>query len=133
MLVGYPPFSDEETSISLERQIIEGIYNFAPQYWSSISNQATDLIRRLLCVDPNKRATLEEVLNHEWLTGDQEIIRKAHELMFSSNSNAVTTSSYFVNQNTNEKRQLDQDQEEATRTSSQEPRPKSHRLKRLRK
>jgi hypothetical protein len=35
-----------------------------------------------LCVDPNKRATLEEVLEHKWIKKDLKMKEKAHKLMY---------------------------------------------------
>lgn len=81
-LVGYPPFSEEDTTRSLERQIIEGRYDFPTQFWGGISKQAIDLIKRLMCVDPAKRATLEQVLEHPWIKNDREMQEKAFRLMY---------------------------------------------------
>lgn len=80
-LVGYPPFSDEHKTLSLDKQIIQGVYDFPSEYWSDISQEAIDLVRKLLCVDPITRATLEEVLEHDWIKNDAEMITKAFELM----------------------------------------------------
>jgi hypothetical protein len=35
-----------------------------------------------LCVDPNKRATLEEVLEHKWIKKDLRMKEKAQKLMY---------------------------------------------------
>ena len=48
LLVGYPPFSDEDTTIPLEQQICKGSYTFPTQYWSTVSKDAIDLIKNLL-------------------------------------------------------------------------------------
>jgi serine/threonine protein kinase len=39
---------------------------FDPEDWSSISNEAKDLITRMLQKDPTKRMTAMESLNHKW-------------------------------------------------------------------
>lgn len=88
-LVGYPPFSDEDTSMSLERQIIQGKYDFPSEFWSGISKEAIDLVKRLMCVDPVKRASLDEVLEHPWIKKDTEMIAKANRLM-NTNTNTNT-------------------------------------------
>lgn len=77
ILVGFPPFSDDE----LEKQIKEGKYDFYDESWSSVSEDAKDIIRKLMCVDPNKRASLEEVLSHDWIKNDVNMKNKADELM----------------------------------------------------
>lgn len=35
--------------------------------WESISEAAKDLLKRMLITDPNKRITVQEILNHRWL------------------------------------------------------------------
>lgn len=35
--------------------------------WENISEGAKDLICKMLCLDPKKRLTIQEVLNHRWL------------------------------------------------------------------
>lgn len=35
--------------------------------WESVSEAAKDLVRRMLTLDPNKRITIQDVLNHRWL------------------------------------------------------------------
>lgn len=34
-----------------------------------------------MCVDPEKRATLEEILDHEWIRSDTLMQQKAHAMM----------------------------------------------------
>ncbi len=81
VLVGYPPFTDENTTASLETQIINGLYDFPDEHWSDVSCDAIHLIKRLLCLDPERRATLEEVLEHRWIKNDHEMKRIADDLM----------------------------------------------------
>jgi serine/threonine protein kinase len=48
-------------------QIKSGAFGFPPTYWSAVSEQAKDFIRRLIVVDPAARMTLAEALEHPWL------------------------------------------------------------------
>ncbi|XP_048742373.1 serine/threonine-protein kinase Chk2-like [Ostrea edulis] len=80
-LAGYPPFSDEREDMSLDKQIKEGHYTFPTEYWKGISEPAIDLIKKLLTVDPKKRITLAEVVNHPWFK-DDAMKKKANNLMF---------------------------------------------------
>ncbi len=80
-LVGYPPFSDENPTISLESQIKKGIYDFPSPEWNNVSKDAIDLVKKMLCVDPNRRISLEQVLEHKWIKNDIEMKKKAHQLM----------------------------------------------------
>ncbi len=101
--------SDENRRLSLEQQIVGGVYDFPSQDWSGISFEAKDLVRKLLTVDPKKRYTLEQVLEHEWIKNDNEIKITAHKLMYPGGSNQqpmdipVVTSSKFIytNEDTN--------------------------------
>ncbi|KAI8972293.1 kinase-like domain-containing protein [Pilobolus umbonatus] len=53
-LCGYPPFGECE-GISMKRQILGAIYSFNSPDWDDISDEAKDLISKLLTVDPAKR------------------------------------------------------------------------------
>jgi calcium-dependent protein kinase len=39
---------------------------FDKQTWQNYSNESKDLINRLLIKNPEKRITLDEVINHPW-------------------------------------------------------------------
>ncbi|KAI8505277.1 Checkpoint kinase 2 [Branchiostoma belcheri] len=80
-LGGYPPFTDERKDMKLEEQIIRGSYQLHEKYWRGISEDAKDLIKKLLTVDPKKRFTVTQALNHPWLK-DPEMTAKANKLMF---------------------------------------------------
>jgi len=68
MLCGFPPFFDDGSNMSeLFDQIMTGQYDFPEPYWTDISDEAKDLIEHLLVVDPMKRYTAEETLEHPWL------------------------------------------------------------------
>ncbi|XP_072206998.1 serine/threonine-protein kinase Chk2 [Excalfactoria chinensis] len=66
-LCGYPPFSEQNTQLSLKDQITRGEYTFISKEWKHVSNTALDLVKKLLVVDPSKRFTIEEALEHPWL------------------------------------------------------------------
>ena len=69
LLGGYPPFYDDNQKM-LFRKIKAGSYEFHPDYWKGVSNDAKDLIRNLLVVKPDKRFTAAQALNHTWLKKD---------------------------------------------------------------
>lgn len=69
VLVGYPPFLEE----SQERQsqkIMTADYQFYDDDWRSISQEAQDLIRRLLVIDPAERLSATQALEHSWIKGE---------------------------------------------------------------
>ncbi|KAL1998651.1 hypothetical protein VTN02DRAFT_5804 [Thermoascus thermophilus] len=72
-LCGFPPFSDElytrENPYTLAQQIKMGRFDYPSPYWDSVGDPALDLIDRMLTVDVEKRITIDECLEHPWLTG----------------------------------------------------------------
>lgn len=77
ILVGFPPFSDE----NLEQQIKAGRYDFTDEAWTKVSDDAKHVIKRLMCVEPTNRASLEEILDHQWISSDSAMKQIAHKLM----------------------------------------------------
>jgi serine/threonine-protein kinase CHEK2 len=72
-LCGFPPFSDElytpQSPYTLAQQIKMGRFDYPSPYWDSVGDPALDLIDRMLTVDVDKRITVDECLNHPWITG----------------------------------------------------------------
>ena len=60
-------------------QILNANYVFYPKLFGNISEEAKDLIRKLLKVDPSERISSAEILQHSWLQ-DKVIEEKAREL-----------------------------------------------------
>lgn len=71
-LCGFPPFSDElqtaENPYSLSQQIKLGRFDYPSPYWDPIGDPALDLIDRMLTVEVNQRITIDECLQHPWIT-----------------------------------------------------------------
>lgn len=71
-LCGFPPFSDElyskQNPYTLSQQIKNGWFDYPSPYWDSVDDQALDLIDRMLTVDVEKRISIDECLQHPWLT-----------------------------------------------------------------
>mmetsp|Transcript_31973 Transcript_31973/g.75979 ORF Transcript_31973/g.75979 Transcript_31973/m.75979 type:complete len:327 (+) Transcript_31973:241-1221(+) len=65
ILAGYPPFYNENTP-ALFRQIRKGAFSFDDPVWDDVSDDAKDLIRKLLTVSPEDRLTTDGALNHKW-------------------------------------------------------------------
>jgi len=68
LLCGFPPFYNEKLQLLFE-QIMKADYDFPEDYWSDISSEAKDFIRKLLVVDPKKRLIGKDCLKHPWLAG----------------------------------------------------------------
>jgi serine/threonine-protein kinase RCK2 len=71
LLCGFPPFYDESISVLTEK-VARGQYTFLSPWWDDISKPAQDLVSHLLTVDPVKRYSIEEFLNHPWIRGANE-------------------------------------------------------------
>ena len=75
----YPPFSVEgDDQQALFQMIRSGAFRMDPHDWSSISEPAKDLVRKMLVVDPVKRLTAAQVMSHPWLRADAASIPDAH-------------------------------------------------------
>ena len=61
MICGFLPFQEEDSKLLYDK-IIKGKYQI-PYY---ISQNAGDLIHRILRVNPNKRYTIEQIKKHRW-------------------------------------------------------------------
>merc|ERR1711972_640163 len=66
MLCGYPPFFGETDGEVLSKVRL-GNFSFNAADWKNISEDAKNLIRMLLKMNPRDRYTAEQSLNHEWI------------------------------------------------------------------
>lgn len=69
LLCGFPPFYDDDRP-TLFKLIARGAFEFVQPYWDQVSDQAKDLVTKLLVVDPSRRLTATQALQHPWMTGD---------------------------------------------------------------
>ena len=68
LLCGYPPFWGK-TMDKLLLSISGARPNFTYPRWEFVSEEATDLVQKLLEKDPSKRLSAREALLHPWLAG----------------------------------------------------------------
>ena len=72
ILSGYIPINRATTKQELYDNSM-GDYSFEPvKYWSNVSDTAKCFIQRCLIVDPEKRPTAKELLEHPWLTEENK-------------------------------------------------------------
>ncbi|XP_067015329.2 phosphorylase b kinase gamma catalytic chain, skeletal muscle/heart isoform isoform X1 [Anabrus simplex] len=86
LLVGCPPFWHRKQMVML-RNIMEGKYSFTSPEWADITEPPKDLIRKLLVVDPKKRITIKEALEHPFfqlMLWDQDLAPLKRSLSTSS-------------------------------------------------
>lgn len=67
LLAGSPPFWHRKQMLML-RMILTGSYDFSSPEWEDRSDTVKDLISRMLVVDPKKRFTTTDVLNHSFFS-----------------------------------------------------------------
>jgi calcium/calmodulin-dependent protein kinase I len=67
MLSGQLPFNSEWLN-DLVVKISKGEFEMTGEVWANISDEAKDLISKMLQVDPSKRITPEQALKHEWIS-----------------------------------------------------------------
>ncbi|CAN6309794.1 unnamed protein product [Urochloa humidicola] len=66
LLCGVPPFW-AETEQGVARAILRGSLDLQREPWPRISESAKSLVRQMLQMDPRKRPTAQQVLEHPWV------------------------------------------------------------------
>lgn len=67
LLCGYPPFQPDDRH-DLQDNICHARYSFRlDEGWDHVSSMARDLVTSLLVLDPRRRLSSEQVLEHPWL------------------------------------------------------------------
>ncbi|KAG2536059.1 calcium-dependent protein kinase 9-like [Panicum virgatum] len=71
LLCGVPPFW-AETEQGVARAILRGSLDLQREPWPRISEGAKSLVRQMLQMDPRKRPTAQQVLEHPWLQNERK-------------------------------------------------------------
>ncbi|XP_048734609.1 calcium/calmodulin-dependent protein kinase type IV-like isoform X1 [Ostrea edulis] len=69
LLCGYEPFYSGENEAEMYKKILKADYKFDPPFWNNISENAKDFVKKMLLLDPKKRLTENQALNHDWVKG----------------------------------------------------------------
>jgi len=88
MLCGYPPFYDKSQN-ALFKRILIGEFKFPSREWMHTTKSARRFVRHVLVVDPTKRPTARDCLQHEWF--------KVHEQATSTLSKQVRRGNSVAN------------------------------------
>jgi serine/threonine protein kinase len=99
MLAGMQPFKADKIE-ELKEIIIKG--EFEPI--ENLSNEASDLINKMLEVDPEKRITVDEILKHPWLKNVN--IKNRKKIKIFTNAEKSLLSKYDVNYLSSPKEEL---------------------------
>ena len=74
------PFNKGDT---LSQNILAGRFNSMKGFaWENISSSAKSLVRALLEVDPSKRLSAEQILQHRWFTQDVDTVLAARKIIW---------------------------------------------------
>ncbi|CAH8571664.1 unnamed protein product [Schistosoma intercalatum] len=95
-LVGYPPFTKQRKDFDLETQIINGLYDFPKMFWHGISEEAINLIKHMLVVNPVNRSSIYDVLEDPWLI-DAEIQNEVQQLISHASKTNVSSNHSQLN------------------------------------
>lgn len=79
LLCGFPPFYHDDLPVLFD-QIMEAEYDFPPEYWDPISEEAKDFIRKLLVVNPAERMTASAALTHPWIVNAPSVNKPLSKL-----------------------------------------------------
>ncbi|EGG15187.1 protein kinase 1 [Cavenderia fasciculata] len=79
LLCGFPPFGDP-SDVNFFDRVKRGGFSFPSPYWDEISEDAKDLIKKLIIVDVEKRLTIDQTLSHPWFTNHVDDIKKINNI-----------------------------------------------------
>ena len=65
LLCGYPPFNGDSDE-DIYEEILKGKLDFPKEEWAGVSNDAKELIKKMLTVDPKKRVSALEAMSDKW-------------------------------------------------------------------
>jgi calcium/calmodulin-dependent protein kinase I len=72
LLGGTHPFDTDVEQEKQDRAVCAGEWDFGHPNWSAVTDEAKDLVRRLIVVDPAKRASLKDIRAHPWMAEDDD-------------------------------------------------------------
>lgn len=91
LLSGVPPFDIDAPPEILERDIMNMHYSFPISHWSSVSEEAREVVAGLLQADASRRMSADQCLNHPW-------VQRANLSYLSSSSSSASTFSRMLGQ-----------------------------------
>jgi len=104
MLSGTLPFNlknnndcssiDEENNNNIELQY--SIIKKDPKKIEKISDEARDLLKGLLNKNPNKRLTIEQILNHPWLKSDEKNMKNNKKYHLFTKAEMIMLSKTYI-------------------------------------
>lgn len=82
LLCGYPPFNGS-TEKKIIQRILKGQFTFPVEEWGKVSQNAKDLIKKMLTLDPEKRPSADQLLKEPWFSNRRKSIfdDKSHQIV----------------------------------------------------
>ncbi len=77
LLIGRPPFETNDPK-STYRRILKNNYAFPSSV--AVSEDAKDLIKKILVTDPSQRPTLDDILQHPFVKNHMSTSRKQEQV-----------------------------------------------------
>ncbi|XP_077441129.1 calcium/calmodulin-dependent protein kinase type IV [Vanacampus margaritifer] len=69
LLCGFEPFFDARGDQYMYTRILNCDYEFVSPWWDDVSLNAKDLVSKLIVLDPGKRLSVCQALQHPWVLG----------------------------------------------------------------
>ncbi|XP_037105343.1 calcium/calmodulin-dependent protein kinase type IV isoform X1 [Syngnathus acus] len=69
LLCGFEPFFDARGDQYMYTRILNCDYEFVSPWWDDVSLNAKDLVSKLIVLDPGKRLSVHQALQHPWVLG----------------------------------------------------------------
>lgn len=66
LLCGYPPFNGANDE-QIIKNVKKGEFRTDEEEWQTISNEAIDLVNKLLSYEPKHRISAKDALQHPWI------------------------------------------------------------------
>jgi serine/threonine protein kinase len=108
MLTGRIPFNFSEN----KTQLYNSIKILKINWTDDFPHLAKDLISKILCINPNERLSLEEILNHQWFRETPSLRPFLNDLVSNDNQkkvlelNIIKSHSNFIKNNNNKNNNL---------------------------
>lgn len=85
MLGGFPPFMGK-TDKEVQKNIITCNWGFDDPIWDTISKDAKDWIDNCLELDPSRRLTADQAIQHKWLASHKDLHKLNIEVLMNLHS-----------------------------------------------
>lgn len=86
LLCGRPPFHSKSNREVLEKTA-KGVYKLTGPEWDEVSEEAKDLVRKMLVSNPDERISTQDILDHSWIKESCQPLVEDQDGSIASSSN----------------------------------------------